>query len=105
MKYSFPAIFAVIALAPMLLPDQVVLAQSHPSVRLTPAQTQQLSRDLVRFSSQDFFNQGRQQLESEIKILTQRRLFLRAEVLKISQDLQLQRDFSKFESPSIAPEK
>ena len=102
MKCHAFAVFTAIAMTPLLL-NGTAVAQSRPSIQLTPAQTQQLSRDLVRSSSQDFFEQGQAHLEKEIGILTQRRLFLQEGVLKISQDLQIQPDFSKFERPNNLP--
>jgi hypothetical protein len=51
--------------------------------RLTPAQTQNLSRDLVPYNSQDFFRQGKDSIEREIQILRQRQLRSIKPVLKI----------------------
>jgi hypothetical protein len=58
--------------------------QQLPS--LTPAQTQRLSRDLVPFNSQNFFNQGRDLIEREIQMLMRRQSSLNKPVLKLNLD-------------------
>ncbi|MFN6540711.1 MAG: hypothetical protein RM021_030825 [Nostoc sp. EkiNYC01] len=55
--------------------------QTLPS--LTPAQTQNLSRDLVPSSSQDFFRQGKDSFEEEIQLLRERQLSSTKPILKI----------------------
>ncbi|MEH1836312.1 MAG: hypothetical protein V7L29_30735 [Nostoc sp.] len=55
----------------------------QPFPSLTPAQAQHLSRDLVPYNSQDFFRQGKDSIEREIKILSQRQLRSIKPVLKI----------------------
>ncbi len=80
----------------------VSLAQSHPvPLRLSPAQLQQISGALTRFDSQDFFTRGREQLENEVKLLTERKLFLSEGVLKISRDLQIQPELAPLERPDV----
>jgi hypothetical protein len=56
----------------------------QPFPRLTPAQAQHLSRDLVPYNSQDFFRQGKNSIEREIQILRQRQLRSLKPVLKIN---------------------
>ncbi len=58
---------------------------------LTPAQTQNLSRDLVPYNSQDFFRQGKDSIEREIQILRQRQLRSIKPVLKIDSLPQIKR--------------
>jgi hypothetical protein len=50
---------------------------------LTPAQTQQLSRDLVPHNSQEFFRQGQELMEREIQLLRQRQISPNEPVLKV----------------------
>lgn len=56
----------------------------QPLPRLTPGQAQHLSRDLVPYNSQEFFRQGKNSIEREIKILRQRQLRPIKPVLKIN---------------------
>ncbi|MBD2354684.1 hypothetical protein H6G41_08575 [Tolypothrix sp. FACHB-123] len=51
---------------------------------LTPVQTQQLSRDLVPHSSQEFFRQGQELMEREIELLRQRQISNNEPVLKVN---------------------
>ncbi len=83
--------------ASLLLLCNTVLAQTHPSIRLSPSQMQRISNDLVRSSSRDFFERGQKQLENEIETLNRRQQFLNEGVLKISRDLQIQQDTYPFE--------
>lgn len=55
-----------------------------PLPRLTPAQAQHLSRDLVPYNSQEFFRQGKNSIEREIQILKLRQLRPIKPVLKIN---------------------
>lgn len=67
----------------LMLGNTAVNAQQQlPS--LTPAQTQQLSRDLVPHSSQDFFRQGQELMEREIELLRQRQISNNEPVLKLN---------------------
>ncbi len=50
---------------------------------LTPPQAQNLSRDLIPSSSQDFFRQGKDSFETEIQLLRERKLSSTQPVLKI----------------------
>ncbi|UBF24097.1 hypothetical protein K9N68_20515 [Kovacikia minuta CCNUW1] len=100
MKLTVYSVFITLSLTPLMAKD-AAFAQVRPSVQLTPAQVQQISRDLVRSNSQDFFQQGRRQMEEEVETLTRKRLFLQEGVLKISQDLSIQQDLSQFERPTI----
>lgn len=68
------------------------LVLTTPAVQagsLTPSQIQQLNRGLVRSSSQDFFEEGRRQLDKEIEIVVQRRLTSAKELLKIDKQLRV----------------
>jgi hypothetical protein len=47
-------------------------SQTLAQVPITPAQAQHLSRDLIPTDSQDFFRQGRNNLEREIQALQTR---------------------------------
>lgn len=51
------------------------MAQAAPAIdRLTPLQRQQISRDLMPSSSQDFFRTGQANVEQEIRWLARPRL-------------------------------
>ncbi|MEH2457658.1 hypothetical protein [Nostoc sp.] len=63
--------------------------QAFPS--MTPTQAQHLSRDLVPYNSQDFFRQGKDSIEREIKILRQSQLRSMKPVLKIDSVPQIKR--------------
>jgi hypothetical protein len=62
---------AIALLLGIVLQPAIALAQSAPFTRLSTPQTQRLYRDLVRSGTDDFFQQGRAQLEREIRQLTQ----------------------------------
>ncbi|WP_265273739.1 hypothetical protein [Nostoc sp. KVJ3] len=66
-----------------LLAIQTSANAQQPATGLTPAQAQHLSRDLVPYSSQDFFTQGKDSIEREIQLLQQRQLPSIKPVLKI----------------------
>jgi hypothetical protein len=86
-----------IKIKPLLVSTAFLLAvqtsanaqQSLPN--LTPAQAQNLSRDLVPFNSQDFFRQGKESMEREIQILRQRQLPSMKPILKIDPVQQIKR--------------
>ncbi|MBD2532664.1 hypothetical protein H6G97_24990 [Nostoc flagelliforme FACHB-838] len=86
-----------IKIKPLLLSTAFLLAvqtsanaqQAVPN--LTPAQAQHLSRDLVPSSSQDFFRQGKDSFEREIRILRQRRLSPIKPILKIDSVTQIEK--------------
>lgn len=67
-----------------LLAGQSAVNAEQAPPRLTPQQTQQLSRDLVPYNSQRFFRQGQELIEREIQILRQRQLATNEPVLKIN---------------------
>ncbi len=67
----------------LLLGGQSSAFARPDSPPLNPAQAQQLSRDLTRSSSQDFFLQGQERLEREIQILTKRRAAANKPLLKV----------------------
>ena len=54
---------------------------------LTPSQIQQVNSGLFRSNSQDFFEQGRRQLEREIEILLQQLLTSDKQILEIDEEL------------------
>lgn len=60
--------------------------------RLSPQQTQQLSRDLVPYNSQRFFHQGQELIEREIQILRQRQISANEPVLKINPLQQIKKE-------------
>ncbi|PSB31826.1 hypothetical protein [Stenomitos frigidus] len=79
------------------------LAQSAPhSNSLTPLQRQQLSRDLIPSSAQDFFKAGQTHLEQEIRLLTRPRSPLNEPLLTVHQDTQTQPQ-TKPERPVSSP--
>lgn len=95
-KEIFPGLTVATALvltsvSSLSLQSPVAAQPQKPS--LTPQQTQTFFNDLFPSSSQDFFRQGREKLEREIEILTQRRLFLKEPVLNVDDVPQVQ-DFS-----------
>lgn len=65
---------------------------------LTPRQAQNLSRDLVQSSSQDFFRQGNNAFEREIQLLRERPLSSNKPILKIDL-MQIQKRPSTQEKP------
>ncbi|BAY77572.1 hypothetical protein NIES25_40390 [Nostoc linckia NIES-25] len=65
---------------------------------LTPRQAQNLSRDLVQSSSQDFFRQGNNAFEREIQFLRERQLSSNKPILKID-SIQIQKRLSTQEKP------
>jgi hypothetical protein len=74
MKPNFTHITLAIAFvfSTAWLPGKQALAVENQESPLTPAQAQQLSRDLIPSPSQEFFQQGREMLEKEIQLLNQR---------------------------------
>jgi hypothetical protein len=85
-KEIFPGLtvataFVLTSVSALSLQSPVAAQPQKPS--LTPQQTQNFFNDLFSSSSQDFFRQGREKLEREIEILTQRRLFLQEPVLNV----------------------
>lgn len=91
---------SVIWMLPLLLSPA---AQAESARGLTSTQVQRLSRDLVPFSSEDFFRKGREQLDRELELL--RRLpNLPERVLKIAPQAQYPRDDrSTFWEPAVPP--
>ncbi|MBD2203456.1 hypothetical protein H6G33_18670 [Calothrix sp. FACHB-1219] len=80
-RYIKTTVFGFSTALFMLGNTAVNAQQQLPS--LTPAQTQQLSRDLVPHSSQDFFRQGQELMEREIELLRQRQVSNDEPVLKV----------------------
>jgi len=64
----------------------------------TPRQAQNLSRDLVQSSSQDFFKQGNNAFEREIQLLRDRQVSSNKPILKIDL-MQIQKRPSTQEKP------
>lgn len=90
-----------IALASLLI--EGTIAQAAPAVdQLPPSAIQRISRDLIRPSSRDFFEQGQRQLEQEVLFLTQRRLLTEG-LLQVRQDIKIQQDLQQFERPDLSP--
>lgn len=75
-----------------ILPTQ---AQSVP-LKLSPAQVQQISRDLTPFNTRDFFRRGNEQLEREIQLLARGIPFSSDRLLQIQEQARLQ-DFTQGE--------
>jgi hypothetical protein len=69
----------------------VIAEQSVPS--LTPSQAQRLSRDLVPFNSQDFFNRGQNLIEREIQILMKKQDSSAKPILKVNPQAPTEKDF------------
>ena len=74
------------------LPEKQALAVENQEYPLTPAQAQQLSRDLIPSPSQEFFQQGREMLEKEIRLLDQRQHTSTEPPLKINVEPQTELD-------------
>jgi hypothetical protein len=92
---------AIAGLLPFFF-SRAAIAQPHQlQAPVNSGQFNQLSRDLTRPSVDDFFEQGREQLEQEIDILLKRRLLLSEGLLKIDEKLQVPQDFTNFESPNL----
>ncbi|WP_256973396.1 hypothetical protein [Nostoc sp. T09] len=68
----------------LLLARQTAVNAEQAFPRLTPQQTQHLSRDLVPYNSQEFFRQGQELMEREIQLLRQRQLSANEPVLKVN---------------------
>lgn len=64
-----------------LMVSSPVFAQTIPN--LSSLDRQRIVRDLTPRSSQDFFNQGREQLEREIRLLNQRSQQQQENLLKV----------------------
>ncbi|MDZ8056032.1 MAG: hypothetical protein RMX68_031670 [Aulosira sp. ZfuVER01] len=76
----------------LLLTGQTAVHAEPALPRLTPQQTQRLSRDLVPYNSQDFFRKGQELMEREIQILQQRQLTANQPVLKVNVIPQIKKD-------------
>jgi hypothetical protein len=79
----------------------VVAEQAFP--RLTPQQTQQLSRDLVPYNSQRFFRQGQELMEREIQLLRQRQFSANEPVLNINPIPQVKKERQPSNNFNILP--
>lgn len=85
------AIAGVLPIVSLLNGQSPVLAQ-RVSVPPTRFEAQQFSRDLTRSQSQDFFVQGQNQFEREIRNLNDKRFSSSTPVLKIESMPQVGRD-------------
>jgi hypothetical protein len=74
---------ALVCSAAVVLLCQTAAYAGHQSPRLSSAQAQRLSRDLIHNDSQDFFKQGQDLIEREIQILRKRELSSNDPILKI----------------------
>ncbi|WP_226890072.1 hypothetical protein [Nostoc sp. MG11] len=95
MKPTFTSNLKIKAL--LLSTAILLVGQTHANGKqqfspLTPAQTQNLSRDLVPFGSQDFFRQGKDSIDREIQLLRQRQAPSTEPVLKINFIPQVKKD-------------
>lgn len=79
------SVFLIVPLL-TLIASSTVQAQSIPN--LSVSDRQRLTRDLTPFNSQDFFNQGRNQLEREIRRLERRSTTRKENPLKIDPSVQ-----------------
>lgn len=79
--------FLLLAIAPWGLVVSPAIARPVINLPSLPAyQINRLARDLTHSPSEDFFRQGRLQLEQEIQ-LARKRQQLTAEILKVNPDL------------------
>ncbi len=90
----------VASLAVPLVGIVVPSAKADGIAGLTSSQLQRFSRDLIPSSSQDFFRQGREQLEREIQRLDRQTLDSNEQLLKVKPPIQdqgdrLQRDWQR----------
>jgi hypothetical protein len=92
-------------LALTLMAVGVSQAQSVPrSDRLSPLQRNQISRDLIPSSAQDFFRAGQANFEQEIRLLTRPRSPLNEPLLTVRPGAQPQPE-TKPERPASSPGK
>lgn len=96
----FRSVFLIIPLF-TLIASSTVQAQAIPN--LSVSDRQRLSRDLIPSSSQDFFNQGRNQLEREIRLLERRSTTRKEDLLKIDPTLREQKIQGQRSEQSIIP--
>ncbi|MBE9012335.1 hypothetical protein IQ250_19235 [Pseudanabaenaceae cyanobacterium LEGE 13415] len=73
-------LFLIIPIVP-LIASRPVVAQAIPN--LSNLDRQRIIRDLTPTNSQDFFNQGREQLEREIRLLNERSQQRQENLLKV----------------------
>ena len=85
----------VISLAVSLMSIVAPIAKADGVGGLTSSQLQRFSRDLVPSNSQDFFRQGREQLEREIQRLDRQTLNSNEQLLKIEPQIQSNDDRSQ----------
>lgn len=100
---NFIKVKALVLSAALLLAGQTNANAGHESPRLSPAQAQRLSRDLVQFNSQDFFRKGNNSIDREIQILRQRQFSPTEPVLKINSVPQTEKDRLPSNSPNVLP--
>ncbi|GAB1540045.1 hypothetical protein NUACC21_27140 [Scytonema sp. NUACC21] len=81
---------ALVYLVPFLLVGQSSAYALQDTPRLSTVNTQRLSRDLVPFNSQDFFNKGQDLIEREIQILRERQNPSSKPVLKVNPQPQIE---------------
>ncbi len=86
-----------------LLAGQNAVNAQQQIPNLSPQQAQQLSRDLVPSSSQEFFRQGQYLMEREIQNLRLRQVESNEPVLKINSIPQVKKDRSPSKNPNILP--
>jgi len=72
--------FLIVSIA-TLIASSPVLAQSLPN--LSNLDRQRLTRDLTPTNAQDFFKQGQEQLEREIRLLERRSQIKQDDLLKV----------------------
>lgn len=97
LKKIFPSLATIVA-----LPLAVSLVGG-----LTPAVyangVPQVTNDLFRRSSEEFFREGERRFEREIQFLTNGILVSRDDLLKVDRQLQIQKDLLQLEKPSVLP--
>lgn len=89
------SVFLIVPLLTLIV-GYTVQAQAIPN--LSVSDRQRLSRDLIPSSSQDFFNQGRNQLEQEIRLLERRFATKNEPELKIDPAVQNRGEQQRFRS-------
>jgi hypothetical protein len=80
-----------------LLLQSNAIAQTAPNIgNLTPSQIQRITPGLYPFSSREFFRQGQDKLEREVRLLQQQRLRRSIRDIKVD-NINIQRDLQKLE--------
>jgi hypothetical protein len=101
MNRNFWFAFAIALFSPIGgMVDPAIAQPQAPIMRLSSPQLQRVYRDLVRPETQDFFRQGREQFEQEIRQMNKPRST--EPVLKVNDSLQPYQD-KPFSEPTLQP--